>query len=129
MGLAIAAYAILAGSGGWLFYLRQTRQPRPAALRPFHYITGSLMVLLVLLLLGIGIVGTLGHYGTLGHSPHLIAGIVVVNLTLLSAWSAARIHPSRPWARTLHLSCNALLFLAFAFVSWSGWSVVQKYLE
>ncbi|MBD0269404.1 MAG: DUF4079 family protein, partial [Cyanobacteria bacterium Co-bin8] len=45
-----------------------------------------------------------------------------------SAWSAARIHPTRPWARSLHLWLNGVLFLALSAVSLSGWSVVQKYL-
>lgn len=86
------------------------------------------MVALVLLLLSIGIVGTLGEFGHLGHSIHLPVGIFVVLLTLASAWSATRISPKRPWARTLHLSLNGVLFLAFIGVTASGWSVVQKYL-
>lgn len=86
------------------------------------------MVLLVLLLLAIGIVGTLGHYGSLGHSWHLAAGFTVVNLALLSAWSAVQISPERPWARPFHISINAVLLVAFLLVSVSGWSVVQKYL-
>lgn len=86
------------------------------------------MVALVLLLLSIGLIGTLGYYGSLGHSPHLPAGLLVVGLTLLSAWSATQISPQRPWARKLHLGTNLVLFVGFAFVSLTGWSVVQKYL-
>jgi hypothetical protein len=86
------------------------------------------MVGLVLLLLGIGLIGTIGYYGDLGHSAHLPAGLTVVSLTLLSAWSATQISPKRPWARSLHISTNAVLFLGFAIVSWTGWTVVQKYL-
>lgn len=86
------------------------------------------MVGLVLLLLSIGIIGTLGEYGNLGHSVHLPAGIIVVSLTLASAWSATRISPARPWARKLHLSLNGVLFLSFVTVTATGWSVVQKYL-
>jgi nitrate reductase gamma subunit len=89
---------------------------------------GSLMVLLVLLLLAIGLIGTLGHYGSLGHSPHLIAGLLVVGLVALSAFSATQIHPQRPWARSLHIGTNLLLFFGFLFVSLTGWTVVQKYL-
>lgn len=100
---------------------------RSAWMRPLHYITGVCLVLLVMLLLAIGLVGTLGHYGSLGHSAHLPVGIAVVVLVLTSAWSATQIN-SRPWARRLHVSSNALLFLAMAAVSWTGWSVVQKYL-
>jgi hypothetical protein len=83
----------------------------------------------VLLLLSIGIVGTLGHFGSLGHSPHLIAGLLVVGLVLLSAGSATQISPKRPWARPLHVTTNAILFFALAYVSWTGWTVVQKYLD
>lgn len=83
---------------------------------------------LVLLLLAIGIVGTLGHYGTLGHSPHLIAGLTVVGLVLLSAGSATQISAKRSWARSLHVGTNITLFVGLLWVSLTGWSVVQKYL-
>lgn len=86
------------------------------------------MVGLVLLLLAIGIVGTLGHYGNLGHSPHLVAGLTVVVLVLISAGSATQISPKQPWARPLHISTNLALLIGFAAVSLTGWSVVQKYL-
>lgn len=128
MGFSLAAYLLLALSGGWIFFTRQQHQPRPQWLRPAHLLTGIGMVLLVLLLLAIGIVGTLGHYGSLGHSWHLPAGLVVVYLVFLSAWSAVQISPEKPRMRQLHLGVNLLLFLAFLAVSWSGWSVVQKYL-
>ena len=85
-------------------------------------------MLLVLNLLTIGVIGTLGEYGHLGHSIHLVAGVTTVGLVLTSAAFSSRIHPSRPWARRWHIRINGLLFLAFAFVSWTGWSVVQKYL-
>lgn len=84
--------------------------------------------MLVLVLLGIGIIGTLGYYGSLGHSTHLPAGLSVVSLVLLSAWSATRISPKRPWARSLHLGTNLVLLIGFALVSLTGWGVVQKYL-
>jgi hypothetical protein len=128
MGFALVAYLLLAVSGGWMFVSRQQRNQRPDWLPPFHYLTGAVMAGLVLLLLAIGIVGTFGHYGSLGHSPHLIAGLIVVDLVFLSAWSATQISPTKPWARSLHIGTNLLLCIAFIFVSLSGWSVVQKYL-
>jgi hypothetical protein len=128
MGLSIAAYLLLAITGGWMFFVRQSSQPRPGWLRPLHYGIGGTMVCLVLLLLGIGLVGTIGHYGSLGHSIHLPAGLIVVDLTLLSAWSAVQISPKRPWSRWLHIGTNIVLFLGFAIVSLTGWIVVQKYL-
>ncbi len=128
MGFAIVAYLVLAISGGYMFVRRQQRQSRPRWLRPFHYTTGAIMAALVLLLLGIGIVGTLGHFGSLGHSWHLLAGLIVVSLVFLSAWSAVQIHPTRPWARSLHLGTNFVLLVGFIWVSLTGWDVVQKYL-
>ena len=86
------------------------------------------MVLLVLLLLAIGIVGTLGHFGSLGHSQHLIAGLIVVGLVLISAGSATQISVKRTWARYVHIGTNIILFIGLVWVSVSGWSVVQKYL-
>lgn len=128
MGLAIVAYFLLALSGGWILIVRRGHRARSPWLRPFHIATGVTLVGLVLLLLGIGLVGTWGHYGSLGHSAHLPVGLVVVDLVCLSAWSAVQIRPDRPWARWLHLGTNLVLLVALAAVSLTGWSVVQKYL-
>ncbi len=128
MGLSLLAYLLLAITGGWLLYGRSNSEPRPAWLRPLHYTIGGTLVALVLLLLAIGLVGTVGHYGSLGHSAHLPIGLAVVGLTLVSAWSSTQISPSRPWARSLHLSINLTLLFGFIAVSLTGWSVVQKYL-
>jgi hypothetical protein len=128
MGLSLFAYFLLGMTGTWLFFSRRAHQPRPGWLRPFHYLVGGTMVALVLLLLVIGLIGTLGYYGSLGHSAHLPAGLFVVSLTLLSGWSATQISPKRPWARSLHLGTNVVLLIGFAFVTLTGWTVVQKYL-
>ncbi len=128
MGLSLFCYGCLGVSGMWIFYERQRRHPRPLWLRPLHFVLGILLVILVLLLLGIGIIGTLGHYGRLGHSPHLIAGILTVSLVSLSAFTATKINTHPFWARSFHLTFNLLLLGSLAFVSLSGWIVVQKYL-
>ena len=85
------------------------------------------MVILVLGLLTIGLVGTIGHYGSLGHSPHLLVGLAVVILVLISATTATQIG-KYPQARSLHVGTNLILLLAFITVSLTGWNVVQKYL-
>jgi Protein of unknown function (DUF4079) len=140
MGFSVLAYVLLAASGGFMFWIRTFSpklsptagyQQNPIAVgvvRSLHYAIGWILVALVLLLLGIGIVGTLGHYGNLGHSPHLLAGLMVVALVLCSAGTASQISPERPWAKPLHISINALLFFGLSWVSWTGWTVVQKYL-
>lgn len=128
MGLSLFAYCLLATTGIWLFTSRRAGRPRPGWLRPLHFSIGGTMVALVLLLLSIGLVGTVGYYGSLGHSTHLPAGLGVVSLTLLSAWSATRISPQRPWARPLHLGTNLVLLCGFLLVTLTGWTVVQKYL-
>ncbi len=128
MGLSWLACLILAVSGGWMWWRRRSYQPRPNWLRPFHYSIGAILAVLVLILLAIGIVGTLGHYGSLGHSIHLYAGLAVVDLVFLSAWSAVQIQPERSWARRVHLGVNIVLLLGFIAVSVTGWEVVQKYL-
>jgi hypothetical protein len=128
MGFVLVAYGLLAISGVWMFYCRAAKVSRPSWLRQFHYLTGIAIVSLVLLLLGIGLVGTLGHYGSLGHSPHLIAGLVVVGLVGLSAWSATQIGSKHSWARSLHIATNITLLGSLIFVSLTGWQVVQKYL-
>jgi len=127
MGLAIVAYLVQAATGVSMVAARSQGGQR-LWVRPLHFWSGAAMSLLVLLLLAIGIAGTLGHYGSLGHSTHLPIGIGVVELVLISAWSAVQISPDRPWARPLHIGVNALLCVAFVFVSLTGWEVVQKYL-
>ena len=127
MGLSLLAYLLLAVTGIWILRARQMRSSRPSWLRSLHYIIGGGMVGLVLLLLAVGIVGTLGHFGTLGHSSHLFAGSAVVGLVLLSAASATQIG-KRLWARSLHIGTNIILFGGFLWVSLTGWIVVQKYL-
>src|SRR4028119_37315 len=128
MGLSVLAYFLLGITGMNLFSGRHSERSQPNWLRLTHYITGWVMVGLVLLLLAIGLVGTLGHYGSLGHSGHLIAGCSVVALVLLSAGSAILISPTRLWARAVHVGTNLVLFVGFAWVSLTGWQVVQKYL-
>ena len=125
MGLAIAAYLLQAITG--LSFLIFRPQVHPGWLRPLHFVTGGIIALLILILLAIGVVGTVGHYGSLGHSSHLFAGLTVVELVLLSAWSAAQIR-TRAWARPVHLMTNFVLCIALAWVSITGWEVVQKYL-
>ncbi|NJL00811.1 MAG: DUF4079 domain-containing protein [Spirulinaceae cyanobacterium RM2_2_10] len=127
MGCSLLAYVMLAVTGGWLFNRRTLKRSRPRWLRPLHYSIGIVLVTFVLVLLAIGLVGTLGYYGSLGHSPHLIVGLLVVTLVLISATSATQIG-RRPWARSLHLAANGLLFLGFIAVTFTGWTVVQKYL-
>ncbi|MBE9167433.1 DUF4079 domain-containing protein [Pleurocapsales cyanobacterium LEGE 06147] len=128
MGFVLVAYGLLAISGVWMFYCRTAKVSRPVWLRTFHYLSGIVIVSLVLLLLAIGLVGTLGYYGSLSHSPHLIAGVLVVGLVFLSAWSATQIGSKHFWARSLHIATNITLFGSLIFVSLTGWQVVQKYL-
>lgn len=128
MGGAIAFYFLLLLSGTWMLYGRTTRTSRPFWLRTAHYCGGIVIIFLVLLLLAIGIVGTIGYYGDLGHSSHLLAGLLVVSLVLLSGWSAHQITVQNSWARTLHIGTNIALFGGLIFVSLTGWEVVQKYL-
>ena len=127
MGFTIAAYFLLAASGVSIAVQHQ-QQIYSHWLRTLHFLTGGVLVVLVLLLLGIGIVGTFGHFGSLGHSWHLLAGLIVVSLVFLSAWSAVQIKLLKPWARSLHIGTNAVLFMGLCWVSLTGWDVVQKYL-
>lgn len=137
MGLSILAYLLLAITGIWMWRVRNNQDvahfwlfnfATPNLWRSLHYLIGISMVSLVLLLLAIGIIGTLGHFGSLGHSSHLWAGLLVVGLVLISAFSATQISSHNPWARTVHISMNIILFFAFTWVSLTGWNVVQKYL-
>ena len=128
MGASLLAYLLLAVSGTWMFGLRKTKKPRPKWLRPLHIAVGAGMATMVILLLGIGVVGTLGEYGKLGHSVHLPVGLTVVALVLVSVGSGLQIGSKHPWARPLHISTNFALFAGFVTVLLTGWTIVQKYL-
>jgi hypothetical protein len=127
MGAVLVLYIAQAVSGLAVRARRLDSKDR-GTLATLHRLLGVGLVALVLLLLAIGVVGTLGHFGSLGHSPHLGAGIAVVGLVLVSAWSSSQIPQGRPWARPVHLALNGLLCAALAFVLTTGWQVVQKYL-
>lgn len=129
MGLSLTAYCTLGVTGLWMRLKRSPAAPTaaPLWLRPVHLSLGVVLVLLVLLLLTIGILGTLGYYGSLGHSWHLLAGLIVVALVLSSATTGLNVG-RWPWARPVHLSINGVLLVGFLWVSLTGWTVVQKYL-
>ncbi|AFY61983.1 DUF4079 domain-containing protein [Synechococcus sp. PCC 6312] len=128
MGGVLCCYFLLTFSGLGLSYTRLKKIKRPNGLRFTHLIFGTGLVGLIFLLLIIGLMGTYGYYGSLGHSWHLVAGLIVVALGVGSAISALQIHPQRAWARPLHLTLNGLLLIALGVVAWTGWAVVQKYL-
>ncbi len=140
MGLSLVAYAILAFTGIWMLRTKTRdgnhvtfidwmwRIGSPRNLSNFHYFMGWCLVSLVLLLLLIGIIGTLGHFGSLGQSSHLFAGLTVVILVLISAGTAILIRTGYDWARRIHVATNIVILFALAWVSFTGWSVVQKYL-
>jgi len=128
MGLAVTGYLLLAATGLAHAYWRRRLGYSPGLLRSLHFLLGLALVVMVLVLLAIGILGTLGEYGRLGHSIHLPLGLAVVILVLTSAWSASQINLEQPWARWLHLTLNTALGLMLVGVGWSGWQVVQKYL-
>lgn len=107
----------------WIWRIRNKRK-----LAGFHYLIGWCMASLVLLLLFIGIIGTLGHFGFLGQSSHLFAGLTVVALVLVSIGSALMIRKGYNWARKIHIGVNIVLFFGFVWVSLTGWGIVQKYL-
>ncbi len=137
MGCSLLAYLLLAITGIGMFQARTKGSyagitiwgwGETIPLQLIHYIFGITMTSLVILLLGIGIIGTLGHFGTLGHSSHLVAGFLVVLLVLASGFSAMQIKAGKLWARHLHIGLNLVMLIGFIWVSLSGWFVVQKYL-
>ena len=127
MGLSLLTYSILAVTGLGMAHTRKAQLPH-AAWRTTHITLGLSLTILVLGLSSIGIVGTLGQYGSLGHSNHGIFGGIVVSITLLSAGAALQIQRGYAWARPLHIALNVLLGAAFLGVLWTGWIVVQQYL-
>jgi hypothetical protein len=128
MGFSLVAYGGLALTGFGIATTRKAQKPRPDWWRSVHLALGFSLVGLVIGLLAIGIVGTLGHYGTLGHSIHGGVGLLVVGLTVLSASIALQIQKGGPETRMLHVRVNLLLGAMLLWVLGTGWVVVQKYL-
>lgn len=127
MGFTVFTYGLQVVTALSLRLVRGQRPRWVPWVRSLHIALGLVLIALVLLLVTVGIIGTLGHYGSLGHSSHLVAGLGVVTLVLLSGLSATQIHRTS-WGRPLHLGLNGILLIALAWVSWTGWQVVQKYL-
>ena len=127
MGGVILLYVLLLLTGLKLFQQHRAWLAPGSAVRWIHITLGILLVGLVLELLAIGVVGTLGHFGSLGQSVHLWAGVGVTGLTLLTAWHGWQ---GRRWqsSRGIHILLNGVLAVALVGVSWTGWQVVQKYL-
>lgn len=144
MGFTIAAYILLALSGLWLGWrarvveqatnlgstdLGDTAEPEVGhGLRVVHLILGAAIIFLVLFLLAIGLVGTLGHFGSLVQSPHFAVGLTVVGLTIAAAVTGLRISPDRRYSRAIHRTIDVALCVALVIVTYTGWDVVQKYL-
>jgi hypothetical protein len=139
MGFTIAAYILLALSGLWLGWrtravvhstdLSETADSEVGqGLRVVHLILGAAIIFLVLFLLAIGLVGTLGHFGSLIQSPHFVVGFVVVGLTIAAAITGLRISPERRYSRAIHRTIDVALCVALVIVTYTGWEVVQKYL-
>lgn len=148
MGFTIAAYILLAVSGLWLGWRTREAQINQATdqaidqanvreitdrdvgngLRVVHLVLGAAIIFLVLFLLAIGIVGTLGHFGSLIQSPHFAVGVIVVGLTIAAAISGLRISPDRRYSRAIHRTIDVALCVALVIVTYTGWEVVQKYL-
>jgi archaellum biogenesis protein FlaJ (TadC family) len=141
MGFTIAAYILLALSGFWLGWRARVMPSDPLrqqgeiadpdvghGLRVVHLTLGAAIIFLVLFLLAIGLVGTLGHFGSLIQSPHFVAGLTVVGLTIAAAITGLRISPERPYSRAIHRTIDVALCVALVIVTYTGWEVVQKYL-
>ncbi len=143
MGGVVVLYGLLMATGSHLFRLRR-RSSSQVSMHEVsgieisgreisgqscwvHILLGILLLGLVLELLAIGIVGTLGQFGSLGQSVHLWAGLGVTGLSLLTAWHGWQ-GIRWPSSRGIHVMLNGVLGLVLLWVSWTGWQVVQKYL-
>jgi len=99
------------------------------AIKDKHYLTGSL--LLVGIIMG-GIGGMAVTYlnnGKLFVGAHLIAGLGVVGLAALSASLAPLMQQGKDWARYTHISINTFLVGIFAWQALTGFEIVQKILS
>ncbi|MBD2099321.1 DUF4079 domain-containing protein [Leptolyngbya sp. FACHB-261] len=139
MGFCLVIFPALGLTG---YYIRQYRleqwqrqKLRPQWLSNSHWWLGMAFLALMVFLWLFGVVGTIWRHGSLQYSGHFWAGNVMLALTLLSVWSAQQMNnretPTaiRLWLRPLHLGTNAVILIGLAWVSWTGWEVVQQYIR
>ncbi|AFY74011.1 hypothetical protein Syn7502_01982 [Synechococcus sp. PCC 7502] len=99
------------------------------AIKDKHYISGSLLLVgLVMGSIG-GMAVTFINNNKLFVGPHLIAGLGVAGLAALSASLAPLMQQGKDWARYTHISINTLLVGIFAWQAVTGFEIVQKLLS
>ncbi|MFN3926134.1 MAG: DUF4079 domain-containing protein [Pseudanabaenaceae cyanobacterium] len=128
-------FSMYVGYMGW--QIRRTRTAPPelrkelvkAKFNVRHFQAGSL--LLVILVVGAvgGMAVTYINNGKLFVGPHLLAGLGLACLAVISASLAPLMQEGKEWARITHISLNTLLVGIFLWQAVSGFDIVQRILE
>jgi MFS family permease len=99
------------------------------AIKDKHYLTGSLLLVGIVMGSIGGMAVTYINNGKLFVGAHLLAGLGVAGLAALSASLAPLMQQGKDWARYTHISINTLLVGIFAWQALTGFEIVQKILS
>lgn len=99
------------------------------ALKDKHFSMGSLLLIgLVMGSIG-GMAVTYIDNGKLFVGPHLLAGLGIAGLGVLSAGLAPLMQQGKEWARATHISLNTILVGIFLWQATTGVEIVQRLLN
>ncbi len=127
--------ALYAGYVGWQYRrIRSTEGEEKKALiskrfNVLHHKLGS--VFLVLMVAGMigGLADTYNDNGKLFVGAHLLAGLGLTFLAVLSAALAPFLQQGKEWVRVTHITVNTVLIGIFGWQTFTGWQIVQRILE
>ena len=127
--LATAIYALYLG-----LKVRQSRNAKGEAKKELikgrynisHYKVGSVLLSLLTLNAFFAMAVTYVNTGKIFFGSHLIVGLIVVNLIVISASLSPFMQRGNMWARNLHLAINIGVLGLFGWQAITGVRVVQK---
>ena len=91
-----------------------------------HYQIASLLLAFLTINAFLAMAVTYINTGKIFFGSHLIAGLVVVNLVVISASLSPFMQRGNIWARNLHLALGICISLLFGWQAFTGTQVVQN---
>ena len=91
-----------------------------------HYQIASLLLAFLTVNAFLAMAVTYINTGKIFFGSHLIAGLVVVNLVVISASLSPFMQRGNIWARNLHLALGICISLLFGWQAFTGTQVVQN---
>jgi hypothetical protein len=94
-----------------------------------HHQISSIWLGLMVIGSMVGIAVTYINYSKLFVAPHLLVGLLITVLVVLSAALAPFMHKGNEWARYTHIGINILVLVLFIWEAVTGTQIVQQILS